>query len=101
MGQWAKGVRVIKEGTCWDEPWVLYVSDESLNLFLKLLLHFMLTNLDLNFKKEEEEESKLHEVRGFPHLVVSAASLCLQQRQHRAGPLYLLDLKRLLEGMIK
>ena len=21
----------IKEGTCWDEPWVLYVSDESLN----------------------------------------------------------------------
>ena len=21
----------IKEGTCWDEQWVLYVSDESLN----------------------------------------------------------------------
>ena len=21
----------IKEGTCWDEHWVLYVSDESLN----------------------------------------------------------------------
>ena len=21
----------IKEGTGWDEPWVLYVSDESLN----------------------------------------------------------------------
>ena len=38
---WIKVVRVIAkrglefihvlEGTCWDEPWVLYVSDESLN----------------------------------------------------------------------
>ena len=28
-GEWAKWV--IKEGTCWDEHWVLYVGDESLN----------------------------------------------------------------------
>ena len=26
-----KWVMDIMEGTCWDEHWVLYVSDESLN----------------------------------------------------------------------
>ena len=31
VGGWAKWVMGIKEGTCWDEPWVSYVSDESLN----------------------------------------------------------------------
>ena len=30
-GGWAKWVMGIKEGTSWDEHWVLYVSDESLN----------------------------------------------------------------------
>ena len=29
--EWAKWVRGPKEDTCWDEPWVFYVSDESLN----------------------------------------------------------------------
>ena len=38
VGQWAKGVRVIKEGTCWDEPWVLYVSDESLGSIPEAIL---------------------------------------------------------------
>ena len=28
---WAKWVMGIKEGTCYDEHWVLYVRDESLN----------------------------------------------------------------------
>ena len=28
---WAKWAMGIKEGTCWDEHWVLHVSDESLN----------------------------------------------------------------------
>ena len=31
MGTWAKRAKGIKEDTCWDEHWVLYVSDESLN----------------------------------------------------------------------
>ena len=31
VGRWATGVMVIKEGTCYDEHWVLYVSDEPLN----------------------------------------------------------------------
>ena len=30
MGGWAKWVRGIKEDTCWDEHWVLYIGDESL-----------------------------------------------------------------------
>ena len=30
-GGWTRWVMGIKEDTCWDEPWVLYVSDESLN----------------------------------------------------------------------
>ena len=29
-GGWAKWVMGIKEDTCWDEHWVLYVSDKSL-----------------------------------------------------------------------
>ena len=35
MGGWAKWVRGIKEGTCWDEHWVLYVNDESLGSTLE------------------------------------------------------------------
>ena len=30
-GRWARWVTDTKEGTCCDEYWVLYVSDESLN----------------------------------------------------------------------
>ena len=29
MGGWARWVTGIKEDTCWDEPWVSHVSDES------------------------------------------------------------------------
>ena len=29
-GGWARWVMGIKEGTCWDEPWVSYVRDKSL-----------------------------------------------------------------------
>ena len=29
-GEWVKWMMGIKEGTCWDEPCVLYASDESL-----------------------------------------------------------------------
>ena len=31
MGGWARWVRGIEEGACYDEHSVLYVSDESLN----------------------------------------------------------------------
>ena len=29
LGGWKKWVMGIEEGTCWDEYWVLYVSDKS------------------------------------------------------------------------
>ena len=31
VGGWTKWVMSIKKGTCYDEHWVLYVHDESLN----------------------------------------------------------------------
>ena len=38
VGGWAEGVRDIKEGTCWDEHWVLYVNDESLNSIPEIII---------------------------------------------------------------
>ena len=46
--RWSKWVMGIKEGTCWDEHWVLYVSDELLGSSRKPVLYCMLTNLNLN-----------------------------------------------------
>ena len=48
MGGWAKWVMGIKKGTCWDERWVSYVSDESLGSTPESILHCMLTNLEFN-----------------------------------------------------
>ena len=31
MEGWSKWVKGIREDTCWDEYWVLYVADESLD----------------------------------------------------------------------
>ena len=42
-GGQARWVMGIKEGTCWDEHWVLYVSDESLNAPPEMS-HYMLIN---------------------------------------------------------
>ena len=38
MGGWAKYTMGIKEGTCWDEYWMLYVSDELLNSILEIII---------------------------------------------------------------
>ena len=38
----------IKEGTSWEEHWVLGVSDESLNSTPETISHDMSTNLNLN-----------------------------------------------------
>lgn len=46
VGQWPKWVMHIKKGTEWDEPQVLYVSDESrrdLHITLRSIIHFELT----------------------------------------------------------
>ena len=46
----ARWVMGIKEGTCWEEHWVLYVSDESLNSILKPILHVC----ELKFKLKKK-----------------------------------------------
>ena len=40
--EWARWVMGIKEGICWDEHWMLHVSDESLNFIpeTNITLHF-------------------------------------------------------------
>ena len=44
----------IKKGT-WDEHWVLYVNDESLDSTAERL-YYMLINLDLNKIKNKKDE---------------------------------------------
>ena len=57
MGAWAKWVIDIKEGTCWDEHWVLYINDESLNSTPKTnTILYMLTNFNLNKILEEKKK---------------------------------------------
>ena len=47
VGGWAKWVRGIKEETGWDEHWVLYIGDESLESTLKIIIA-LYANLDVN-----------------------------------------------------
>ena len=48
-GGWAKWVMGIKEDTCCDEHWALYLSDESLNSIPKTnFTLYILTNWNLN-----------------------------------------------------
>ena len=51
MRGWVTWTRGIKEDTCWDEYWVLYVAEESLDSTLEITITHMLTNLDVNLKK--------------------------------------------------
>ena len=37
-GGWAKWVMDIKEDTCWDEHWVLYVSEQALNCIPEIII---------------------------------------------------------------
>ena len=37
-GGWAKWMMGIKEGAYWDEHWVSYVSDESLNAIPEIII---------------------------------------------------------------
>ena len=43
MGEWAKWVMGIKEGICWDEHCVLYVSEESLNSIPEITITLYVT----------------------------------------------------------
>ena len=41
---WAMCVMSIREGTCGDEHWLLYVSEEPLNSIPETKVYYMLTN---------------------------------------------------------
>ena len=47
VGGWAKCARGIKEDTCWDEHWVLYVGEESLDYTPETIIS-LFANLDVN-----------------------------------------------------
>ena len=56
--EWMMG---IEEGTCWDEHWVLYVSDEYGNLLPKPRTHCrhcMLANLTINYIRKQTTKQK-------------------------------------------
>ena len=49
-----------EEGTCWDEPWVLYGGDESQESTPKPRAHgvrCMLANLTINYIKKRKKEN--------------------------------------------
>ena len=60
MSNIAKWVMGVKESICYDEHWVLQVSNESLNSTPKQRLHYMLTNwnLSINLEKNKTKTSK-------------------------------------------
>ena len=56
VGEREKWVTGIEEGTCWDEHWVLHVSDEPQESTPKQRAHFplyMLANLTINYIKKK------------------------------------------------
>ena len=57
MGGWAKWVMGIKEGTCWDEHWVLHVSDESLNSIPEIIITLYVNQLGLNTIKTKQNKT--------------------------------------------
>ena len=72
VGEKGKWVMGIDEGTCWDEDWVLYLSDEHGNLLPKPrahCIHCMLANLTISIfgkqnKKKNEADGKNADSRG-------------------------------------
>ena len=59
----------IKEGTCWDEHWVLYVSDESLDSPPKAKTKLYVNQVENKKKKKERNriliiENKVMVTRG-------------------------------------
>jgi len=60
----------IKEGTCCDEHWVLYVSDESLNSTPETNTTLYLTNLSLNISKLNNLKTGIEKAHCYHFLVL-------------------------------
>ena len=52
MGGWAKWMMGIKEGICWDQQWVLYVSDELLNSTPETITTLYVNQIGFKLKKK-------------------------------------------------
>ena len=87
----ARWVMGIKEGTCWEEHWVLYVSDESLNSILKPILH--VCELKFKLKKKGGDSFSISSGKIWRRRIMShgvkfpvaraLSCLCLNQRYNR------------------
>ena len=51
-GGWARWVMGSKEDTCWDEPWVSYVRDESLGSTPEANTTWYVNELEFKLKKK-------------------------------------------------
>ena len=58
MGGWAKWARGIKKGNCWDEHWVLYASEESLNSIPEIIITPYVNYLGFKLKKKKKKQWK-------------------------------------------
>ena len=58
VGGRTKGVRGIREETCWDEHWVLYISDESQNSIPEIIVALYNNELECKFKKNKLKTAK-------------------------------------------
>ena len=58
----------IKEGTCCDEYWVLYVNDESLNSTPETNIALMLTKIKIKEKKDKMWFPVLEKITGISML---------------------------------
>ena len=52
MGGRARWAVDIKEGICWDEHWMLYVNDESLNSISEIIITLYFNKLGFKFKNK-------------------------------------------------
>ena len=50
--EWAKWVRGIKEDTCWDEQWVLYTRDQSLESTPEIIVALCANQLGCKLKNK-------------------------------------------------
>ena len=60
VGERGKWVMGIEEGTCWDEYWMLYASDDSCNSTpkTKSTLYTLLANLTINYIFEKIKNTR-------------------------------------------
>ena len=54
MGGRTKLARGIKKDSCWDEPWVLHTSDESLNCIPEVTITLYVNQLRFKLRRNKQ-----------------------------------------------